>query len=67
MINLYLIIILVLGGIQYFYQNRSKAKIEPKSLSIEYLYWKKLFYKAYVMNKINQNTKKCRKWKSCNF
>lgn len=37
---------------------------KKKEITIEYLYWKKLYYKSLTMNNVKNGMKK---WKSCNF
>jgi hypothetical protein len=54
----YIIIFLLLIYLLYYKKIKKVKKKEKKfKLTIEYLYWKKLFYKVYILNNINKYLK----------
>jgi hypothetical protein len=51
-------------GVKLICVKTKKEKKNNNEITIEYLYWKKLYYKSLTMNNIKTGMKK---WKSCNF
>ena len=52
----YIIIFLLLIYLLYYKKIKKVKKKEKKfKLTIEYLYWKKLFYKVYILNNIKND------------
>ena len=53
----YTIIFLFLIISLFLYNKKVKKKKRKFKLTIEYLYWKKLFYKVYILNNLNKYLK----------
>lgn len=55
----------ILKYIILYFEIEVNYKFNDNNLTIEYLHWKRLYYKSLTLNNINKHIKKRRK--SCNF
>jgi len=55
------ILFIIIFIIYLFMKFKKIKKNKKKPVTVEYLYWKKLYYKAYTLNCIKKNINKLKK------